>query len=340
MATVNLKKLATELQLSVSTVSKALMNSHEISIETKERVLLLAKQLNYIPNPYASSLRRKTSKTIAVVIPEVADSFFSIAINGIEAVAQSKGYHVLIYLTHESFEKEKAILNDFQSGRVDGVLMSLTSETVDTAPIHNLHAKGIHVIFFDRVCEEIETAKITTDDFESGYKATQHLIERGCRKIAFLCFSKSLSISNKRMGGYKKALTDHNIAINEADLVFCTNDDAYNHALLLKSMGQKKHPDGIIASVEKLTTTAYLVCKELKLSIPDDVKVVSFSNLQSAPILNPALTTITQPAFDMGKTAAALLFRALEKPGFSLKKESHIIPSTLIVRDSSGSCEL
>ena len=335
MATVNLKKLASELNLSVSTVSKALMNSHEISIETKERVLLLAKQLNYIPNPYASSLRRKTSKTIAVVIPEVADSFFSIAINGIESVAQNKGYHVLIYLTHESFLKEKAILNDFQSGRVDGILMSLTSETVDTTHMHELHSKGIPLIFFDRVCEEIDTAKITTDDFESSYKATQHLIEGGCHRIAFLSFSKSLSISNKRMEGYRQALADHSIKFNEADLIFCTNDDVYNHALLKSILELKKHPDGIIASVEKLTTTVYLVCRELKRAIPRDVQVVSFSNLQSALILNPALTTITQPAFEMGKTAATLLFRALEKSGFSLKKESHIIPSTLVVRDST-----
>lgn len=335
MATVNLKKLASELNLSVSTVSKALMNSHEISIETKERVLLLARQLNYVPNPYASSLRRKTSKTIAVVIPEVADSFFSIAINGIEAVAQDKGYHVLIYLTHESFEKEKAILNDFQSGRVDGVLMSVTSETVDTTPMQSLHSKGTPVIFFDRVCEEIDTAKITTDDFESGYKAAQHLIEGGCKRIAFLSFSKSLSISNKRMEGYRKALADHKVSFNEDDLVFCTNDDAGNHILLKRILGQKKHPDGIIASVEKLTTTVYLVCRELKRAIPRDVQVISFSNLQSAVILNPALTTITQPAFDMGKTAAALLFKALEKPGFSLKKENHIIPSMLVPRDST-----
>src|SRR5882757_3869732 len=242
MATVNLKKLAGELNLSVSTVSKALMNSHEISAETKERVLLLAKQLNYIPNPYASSLRRKTSKTIAVVIPEVADSFFSIAINGIEAVAQDKGYHVLIYLTHESCLKEKAILNDFQSGRVDGILMSVTSETVDMTPIHELSAKGIPVIFFDRVCEEIETAKITTNDFESSHKATSHLIERGCRKIAFLSFSKSLSISNKRLAGYKQALADNKIKVVDADQIFCTSDNASDYALLKKIMAQKKHP--------------------------------------------------------------------------------------------------
>ncbi|MBS1565837.1 MAG: LacI family DNA-binding transcriptional regulator [Bacteroidetes bacterium] len=335
MATVNLKKLATELNLSVSTVSKALMNSHEISAETKERVLLLAKQLNYVPNPYASSLRRKTSKTIAVVIPEVADSFFSIAINGIEAVAQDKGYHVLIYLTHESFQKEKAILNDFQSGRVDGVLMSVTSETEDMTPMRDLHSRGIPVIFFDRVCEEIETGKITTDDFESGYNAAKHLIEGGCLRIAFLSFSKSLSISNKRMEGYRKALADHNIGFNEEDLIFCTNDDTYNHNLLKNILVQPRHPDGIIASVEKLTTTVYLVCRELGRNIPRDVQVISFSNLQSALILNPALSTITQPAFDMGKTAASILFRALEKPGFNLKKENHIIPSVLIPRDST-----
>jgi len=335
MANVNLKKLAAELNLSVSTVSKALMNSHEISIETKERVLSLAKKLNYIPNPYASSLRRKTSKTIAVVIPEVADSFFSIAINGIESVAQDKGYHVLIYLTHENFLKEKAILNDFQSGRVDGVLMSVTSETVDTVHIHDLCSRGFPVIFFDRVCEDIETAKITTDDFESSYKATKHLIECGCRKIAFLSFSKSLSISNKRMEGYKQALADNKIKTDEADLIFCTNDDAYNYTLLRNVMAQKKHPDGIIASVEKLTTTVYLVCKELKRAIPRDVKIVSFSNLQSAVILNPALTTITQPAFEMGKAAATVLFRSLEKSGFNLKKEKYVIPSTLVIRDST-----
>jgi LacI family transcriptional regulator len=335
MSNVNLKRLAGELNLSVSTVSKALMNSHEISVETKERVLSLAKQLNYVPNPYASSLRKKLSKTIAVVLPEVADSFFSIAINGIETVAQDKGYHVLIYLTHESFLKEKAILNDFQSGRVDGVLMSVTSETVDSSAIYELCRRGIPVIFFDRVCEEIETAKITTDDFESSYKATQHLVDCGSRHIAFLSFSKSLSITCKRLEGYKQALADNNITFHEADLIFCTNDDTYNYNLLKATLARQKHPDGIIASVEKLTTTVYLVCKELQLSIPNDVKVVSFSNLLSAPILNPSLTTITQPAFEMGKAAATVLFKALGKSSFNLAKENHVIASELVVRDST-----
>src|SRR5882724_6794194 len=136
MGNVTIRILARQLQLSAATVSKALADSHEISGPTKKRVLEMAAALNYVPNPYASSLRKRKSKTIAVVLPEVADSFFSLAINGIESVAQDKGYHVLIYLTHENFLKEQAILNDFKSGRVDGVLMSVTSETVDTAHIH------------------------------------------------------------------------------------------------------------------------------------------------------------------------------------------------------------
>src|ERR1700712_4214722 len=165
MENINLKMLAGQLHLSTATVSKALRDSHEISHETKQRVLELAATLNYVPNPYASSLRRRLSKTIAVVIPEVADSFFAQAINGIESVAQEKGYHVLIYLTHESFEKEKLILKDFESGRVDGVLMSVSRETTSCGHIGELMDKGVPLVFFDRVFEEIETTKITTDDY-------------------------------------------------------------------------------------------------------------------------------------------------------------------------------
>src|SRR5205085_228054 len=139
-------------------------------------VLALAHRLNYVPNPYASSLRKRVSKTIAVVLPEVADSFFSLAINGIESVAQEKGYHVLIYLTHESFAREKAILNEFKSGRVDGILISVSGETSESSHIRDVANEGIPVVFFDRICEDIRTARIVTDDFESGYNATAHLI--------------------------------------------------------------------------------------------------------------------------------------------------------------------
>lgn len=332
---VNIKMLAKELNVSVATVSMALRDSHEISLPTKQRVLDLAAKLNYIPNPYAGSLRKRKSKTIAIVLPEVADSFFSLAINGIEAMAQEKGYHVLIYLTHESVAKEEAILKDFQSGRVDGILMSITSETESHLHIEELHSKGMPIVFFDRVCEDIDTAKITTDDFESGYKAAQHLIECGCKKIALLSISNSLSISKNRMEGYKKALKDNKMIFEESDIVLCSHNAEKNHLVIKKLLQRKLRPDGVIATVEKLTTDIYMTCNELKLTIPADVKVISFSNLPWAPVLNPSLTTITQPAFEMGKTASAILFKALDKPNFNIKKESGIIPSSLIVREST-----
>ncbi|MEP7233368.1 MAG: LacI family DNA-binding transcriptional regulator [Ginsengibacter sp.] len=335
MKNINIKELAGELKLSVSTVSKALHDSHEISEKTKRRVLKTAARLNYVPNPYASSLRGRKSKNIGVVIPEVADSFFSLAINGIESVAKEKGYHVLICLTHESFEKERNILKEFQGGRVDGVIMSISGETSQSDHVNNLISSGIPLIFFDRVCEEVETTKITTDDFESGYKATEHLIQQGCDKIAFLSISKSLSINNKRLEGYFKALTHYNMKADKKNVILCSNKAKQNYTLIKSLLQKKGRPNGVVASVEKLTTPLYKACVALKLKIPKDVKIVCFSNLETASILNPSLTTITQPAFEMGKTAATLLFKALAKANFNLKGESLVMPSTLVVRNST-----
>lgn len=334
MDNITIKMLAKELNLSTAAISKALRDSHEISTPTKQRVLELASKLNYIPNVYAGSLRRRKSKTIAVVLPEVADSFFSLAINGIEAIAEEKGYHVLIYLTHENFSREQAILKDFQSGRVDGVLMSLSVETAGYQHIYDLYSKEIPLVFFDRVCQEINTAKITTNDFECGYKATQHLIDCGCKRIALLSISNYLSISIERREGYQQALKDKNMTYDPIN-IFCGDDAAVNYQFIRRILSDELRPDGIVATVEKMTIDVYLVCRELGLAIPQDVKIVSFSNLSSASILNPSLTTITQPAFEMGKAAATLLFKALEKKNFALKDENLIIPSDLIVRGST-----
>jgi LacI family transcriptional regulator len=336
MGNITLKMLATELHLSTAAVSKALRDSHEISSETKQRVSALADKLNYVSNPYAGSLRKRKSKTIAVVLPEVADSFFSLALNGIESVAIEKGYHVLIYLTHEKITREKAILKDFQSGRVDGVLMSITDETNSCEHIRKLLDQKIPLVFFDRVGEEITTTKIITDDYESGYKATQHLIDCGCKNIVLLSISASLSISVNRTNGYKQALTDNKFQKSFSNIIFDTKQPEENYNLIKKILSKKNKPDGIIATVEKLTPHIYLACQKLKLKIPHDVKVVCFSNLSSAAILNPSLTTITQPAFEIGKTAAAVLFKALEKNNFNLEDEHIIIPSVLKVRDSTS----
>jgi LacI family transcriptional regulator len=339
MGNVTIRILARELQLSAATVSKALADSHEISQSTKKRVLEMAAALNYTPNPYASSLRRKKSKTIAVVLPEVADSYFSQAIDGIESIAQDKGYHVLVCLTHERAQKEQSILHEMLGGRADGILISSCSETTEPSHILELQEKGVPVVFFDRVCEEVDTAKVVTDDRHSAYRAADHLISSGCRKIAFLTISENLSISHERIEGYKQALAERGIPFEKADIISCTHQAEENVRMLKKTLNGSGRPDGIIASVEKLAVQVYQACRELGLNIPRDIKVLGFSNLVTASLLNPSLTTVTQPAFEMGRTAATLLFKALGNKNVELSQQILVIPSELQVRDSTGGAD-
>ena len=335
MESVNIKKLASILNISISTVSKALKDSHDISKETKERVVALANELNYQPNPHASSLRKAKSKTIAVIIPEIANNYFSLAINGIESIAQEKGYHVLIYLTHESYLKEVALMRLLHSGRVDGILISLSSTTTDYFHIRDVQQKGLPVVFFDRVCENFNTVSITTDDYESAFKATKHLIDQGCKKIAHLMISKNLSIGDKRLKGYLKALDEAHLPIDESMIIHCTNDEDADFKLI-KNLLQEIKPDGIFAAVERYAISAYEACKQMNISIPKEVKIISFSNLQTASLLNPSLTTITQPAFEIGRQAATILFRALEEKRYQLQNEKIVYKSTLIERESTA----
>ena len=332
---VTIQKIAKDLQLAVSTVSKALRDSYEISAETKKRVFEYANKLDYAPNPYASSLKQRKTRNIAVVLPEVADSFFSSAINGIESIAQKKGYHVMVYITHEDLEKEISILRDLRNGRVDGVLISVSSGAEQNSDVHNQCAKKIPLVFFDRACEGIVAAKVLTDDYESGYKATRHLLAKKCEKIAFLAPFEDLSIIDDRIDGYKKALRDNGYKVKNEWIIRCINNEEESYATIRELMRKKDRPDGIIGSIEKHATLTYAVCNDLKLKIPQDVKVIGFSSLPIASLLNPSLTTITQPAFEMGRTAATLLFDSLEKKKTEIQFQRVIIPSTLVDRNST-----
>lgn len=334
MESVNIKKLARILNLSISAVSKALRDSHDISKETKEKVVALATELNYQPNPHASSLRKHKSKTIAVIIPEIANNFFTVVINGIESIAQEKNYHVLIYLTHEDVQKEIALTKYLHGGRVDGVLISVSGTTTDYTHLQKLEENGLSVVFFDRVCEAFNTVKVTTDDYESSYLATKHLLERGCKKPAHLAMSSNISIGKKRRMGYEQALTDHGLPVDERLIIQCVNDEAQDIGMIKDLLSTQK-PDGIFAAVEQYALGVYDACRQLNLSIPGDVKVICFSNIKTAAFLKPSLTTITQPAFDIGKEAASMLFKALEKKSFQLKDENIVIKSTLIAREST-----
>jgi LacI family transcriptional regulator len=335
MESVNIKKLAQLLNLSIATVSKALRDSYDISQETKDKVMALAKELNYQPNPHASFLRKQSSKTIAVIIPEIANNYFTLAINGIESVAHEKGYHVIIYLSHEDYDREVAFTRHLQSGRADGVLISVASTTDNYAHLQELQDKGLPIVFFDRVAEDFNTVKVTTDDYESAYLATKHLIEQGCKRIAHLAISTSISIGNKRAKGYLQALQDYGVMSDESFLIECINDPVLDTELI-KDLFVHIKPDGIFAAVERYAITTYELCEELGLNIPKDVKVISFSNLQTASLLNPSLSTITQPAFDIGREAAAMLLKKLDKKSFQLPDENIVIQSKLIPRKSTA----
>ncbi len=335
MNSVNLKQLARELNLSVSTVSRALRDSWEISTPTKQRVFDLAKKVNFQPNPYASSLRKHRSRTIAVVIPEVANNFFALAIKGIETVARTKGYHVLIYLTNEEAAEEIAITSSLQSGRVDGVILSLCGSTQDTRHLLELQQRNIPLVFFDRVSEGITAPHVTTNDYESGFIATEHLVQAGCRRVAHLSISMSLSISHLRQQGYIDGLRRYDQPCDPGMIVHCSNDEEENYRLIRELLLSDNRPDGIFASVEKLAVLVYHVCRDLGWKIPDDVKVISFSNLVTASLLNPSLTTIAQPAYEMGKEAATILFRRLEKKYIVVPEDKIMLPARLEARDST-----
>lgn len=335
MGNVTLKQIAEKLGFSVATVSRALNDSYEINIETKKRIKQLAKELNYQPNPFASSLRRNKSKTIALIIPDISNHFFSLVIKGVETISQNKDYHILIYDSRESFLKEVSITKHLISGRVDGVLISASSETEDITHLQAIIDRAIPLVLFDRVFDDLEAIKIVSNDFESSYEATEHLIKAGCKKIAFLKVGENLSINAKRFNGYKEALKNNNVSYSDDLVIVLTHDEEKNFKII-KGLMLNTKPDGIFASVEHLAINCYDVFKSLAIKIPEEVKILSYSNLNVARHLNPALTTISQSAQEMGETAANLIIAQIESKVISSRQAKTIeIKSELLIRNST-----
>ncbi len=330
----SIKILAEKLNLSKGTISKALKDSYEISTATKIKVLEAAKELNYVPNHFASGLKSKKSKNIAVIIPEIVDSFFSLAIDGIEKTVQENDFHISIHITNDLLSKEINIVNTLLGGRVDGVLISISNENSDYAHLKKLIDANIPVVFFDRDLEIVNSTKVLTNDFESGYLATKHLIDSGCANIYFLSTSNCLSIINKRFEGFKLALNEH--GINSTEDFYIHFDNQENTILKLRNLFSRrmKKPDSVIASVESLIIPIYNTCKELNIQIPNALKVIGFSNLPYANILSPSLSTITQPAFEIGCRSAEIICRAIIN-NKEVEKETIICNSILEKRLSS-----
>lgn len=319
-----------------STVSRALNDSYEISQKTKDKVLSLAKELNYQPNPYARSLRAHKSKTIGVIIPERINNFFAQVIDGIEEITQQYGYHLLVYNSHEDVEQERKIISYLLGGRVDAIVMSVSSQTSSTEHLEQVQKQGIPIIFFDRIAQDLPTTKFITNDYQSGFDAAHHLIEIGCKKIYFLLLSKEITIGKERLRGYLDAVKASDLSFSEDWVIHCAQEEKPNIDLFKSFLFPMDRPDGILSSVEKLAITAYQAIKETKLRIPEDIKLITFSNMKIADLLDPPLSTISQPAQEIGRECAKLLMSKLTKTKPSPIEDQVItIPSIFHKRTSS-----
>ncbi|MFD2036092.1 LacI family DNA-binding transcriptional regulator [Belliella marina] len=337
MAEITIKYLAEKLKLAPSTVSRALNDSHEISANTKKKVLDLAKELNFQPNPYARSLREQKSKTIGVIIPERINNFFSQVIDGMETVTKVHGYHLLVYNSNEDIEQEKNILTLLLGGRVDALVMSISGQNEKSKHLDILKNRTTPVVFFDRIPHDFPTTKLITNGYEAGYNGATHLIKKGCRKIIFLVLSKEISIGKERMRGYLDALKAHNIPFENSWIVVCGHSEAKNIDLLENLFYKLDRPDGVLASVEKLALATYRALAKTNIKMPDQVKMISFSNMKIADLLNPPLSTISQPAFEIGKECANLLMKKLTRKNQpDLEDKTIVLPSQISLRESTG----
>lgn len=335
---VTIKDIAKALGISTSTVSRALRDSYEISPETKQLVLDCAEKLNYRPNPIAQSLKERRSRSIGVVVCEIANSFFSQIINGIESIAYDKGYNVIISQSNESYEREMMDLHYLSSRSVDGLLISLSTETNDISHLQSLHLKGLPIVMFDRVSHEIKTHNVVVDNFKGAYEATEHLLQQGYKRIAAIANSEFLSITEERLAGYKSALEQHEIKYNPTYVKHCFYggmefseiEDAVNKLFTLK-----QKPDAIITMSDKLTTGCLKTLMRRGISVPNDIALVGFSNSDIAELLNPPLTVIRQPALEMGKAATELLLQLIESKRPVTQFENRVMTPELILGKSS-----
>ncbi len=332
---VTIKDIAKALGLSTSTVSRALRDTHEISAATKKIVLAYAKEINYQPNPIALSLKERRSKSIGVVVSEVANSFFSQAINGIESIAYDRGYHVIISQTHESYDREVINVQHLASRSVDGLLVSLSSETTDISHLTSLHERGLPIVFFDRVADEIDTHKVIANNEKGAYQATDYLISKGYRRIAHLTSSRHLSISIERLSGYEAALRDHGLEVNPSYIKYCLHGGMLQEeteTAIKELMALKEKPDAIFVAGDRLSTGCLSVFKNLKIAVPEEMAIAGFSNSDVLDLFNPSLTSVRQPAFDIGQLATEMLLKLIEAKYPVEEFEKRVLETNLYVR--------
>jgi len=330
---ITINDIAKELNISPSTVSRALNDNVKISEATKEKVKKVAQELGYELNLVASSLSKNKTNIIGVIIPHIGSQFFAQALSGIQEVAQSSGYNVIICQSNESVQQEIEMTKVMNSARVDGLISCLTMETKDVSHFNVFEKKHTPVAMFDRVSYAIPGPKIVVDNYEAAYMATEHLINIGCKRIAHLAGSLSSKVFEDRAEGYKYALQKNNLPLFPQYLLSSdlTEQDARDATKLWMSLPEK--PDGIVAGSASSGLLIASAAKGLGVRMPEDCSLISLGNERCNEIMTPSLSAIDMPGLEMGRSAAKQLIKCI-KSGTS--KSSIILkPIQLLIRNSS-----
>lgn len=328
--------IANELNLSSSTVSRALKNHRSISKKTIKRVNDMANKMGYTPNELASSLRNNKTKTIGVLISRINRPFMSSLISGIEETAQKAGYNVIITQSHDSYKDEVNMAQALYNSRVSGIICSLAMETTKTSHFDQFMEKDIPLVFVDRVPKDFDTYRVMIDNYSAGYKATNHLIEMGAKRIAHIGGLKFRNIYKERERGYRDALKEHNLPIDE-DLIQHVKTMSYDEGekATNKLLDMDNPPDGIFSSNDTTGVAAIQVAKQRGLIIPDELKIIGFNNDPLSQIIDPGLSTISHPAYEMGKTSSKKILKHLKKSDKKSITEITFLNTEIIVRGST-----
>jgi LacI family transcriptional regulator len=335
---ITMNDIARALDLSASTVSKALSNSYEISEKTKKLVLDYAEANNYKPNLIAQSLKQGHSNSIGIVVANIDNHFFSQVINGIESIAYQEGYNVIFTQTHESYDLEVKNVNHLAHRSVDGLLISISTETNNIEHLQKLQRQGLPIVFFDRVSDDMETHKVIVDNFKGAYEATTHLIRSGYKNIAHITGAANTSVTRERLSGYERALTDNGIKVNKQYIKYCQHggkDRAEINNILDELLTNAVSPDALFTAFDRITTVTLSLLHQLKIKIPQQLALLGFTNTVLADVLNPSLSTVYQPGFEMGQEATKMLISLIKTKRPVTEFETIVLPTQLFLRDST-----
>ncbi|MEC3907762.1 LacI family DNA-binding transcriptional regulator [Tamlana sp. 2201CG12-4] len=333
---ITLKDIAKTFDVSIATVSKALNDSHEISTKTKFKIQEYAKSHHYKPNVTALSLLNKNTKTIGVVIPNIMNSFFAKVFVGIEKIASQKGYHLVSCISNESYEKEVKTIDLLKHGSLDGLIISLAEETQvkqNFKHLKNTLNEGIPIVMFDRVSEDIVCDKIVVNDLESAFHATKHLILSGCKRVALISVIDNLSVGKLRVEGYKKALQEFNIDVEEKLIVRIGHREDFDTAL--KIVLADKSIDGLLCLEESAAVNALRLVKQMKYNIPEEMSLACFTNGKLLQHVTPTISAISQHGKHIGETAAGMLIERIENEADNKPYFTKVIKTSLIEREST-----